>query len=181
MTWTYDNAQMRGAAGLRYHRGMVSLLDRPDRPGLVANLGVALAIVLILNALIFGLGWQATSAYVPRFVPPPAVIGCVWVVLFAFMACARWELNRAAALRIDKVGLIVLFVGCAAYPFYTAGLQSELVGEAGNVTLLVLTGRLAMRYACRMPRAAAWLAPLLLWLSFASVAGGFTLATGLNK
>jgi tryptophan-rich sensory protein len=157
---------------------MVSLLDRPDRSGLVANLGVALTIVVILNALIFGLGWQDTSAYTPRFVPPPAVIGSVWVALFAFMACARWELNRAAARRIDKAGLIVLFVGCAAYPLYTAGLRSELVGEAANIALLTLTGQLAVRYARRIPRAAAWLVPLFLWLSFASFAVGFALATG---
>jgi len=154
---------------------MVSLLDRADRSGLVANVGVALTIVVILNALIFGLGWQATSVHAPSFVPPPVVIGCVWIVLFAFMAFARWELNRAAALRIDKAALALLFFGCATYPLYTAGLKSELVGEAGNVALLVLAGQLALRYARRVPRAAAWLVPLILWLSFASVAGGFTL------
>ena len=169
---------MRGAAGLRYDWCMVSLLDRPDRSGLIANIAIALGIVLALNGLIFGLGWQGSSAHTPSFVPPAAVIGGVWVVLFLFMALARWELNRGAAQRSDKAGLIVLFIGCAAYPFYTGGLKSEFVGEGGNVALLLLTGWLAARYLRRVPRAAAWLVPLFLWLSFASIAGAFTLAAG---
>jgi tryptophan-rich sensory protein len=172
---------MRGAAGLRYDWCMVSLLDRPDRSGLIANIAIALGIVLALNGLIFGLGWQGSSAHTPSFVPPAAVIGGVWVVLFLFMALARWELNRGAAQRSDKAGLIVLFIGCAAYPFYTAGLSSDIVGEAANLALLVLTGQLATSYARRLPRAAAWLVPLLLWLSFASVAQGLTLATIFGK
>jgi tryptophan-rich sensory protein len=154
---------------------MISLLDRPDRFGLIANIGAALTTVLILNALIFGLGWEATSVRAPNFVPPPVVIGLVWVVLFAFMALARWELNRAFVADIDKVGLIVLFALCAAYPFYTVGLKSDFVGEGGNVALLLLTGWLAARYARRAPRATAWLVPLFVWLGFASIAGAFTL------
>jgi tryptophan-rich sensory protein len=160
---------------------MVSLLDRPDRSGLIANIAVALAIVLSLNALIFGLGWEATSAHAPRFVPPPVVIGLVWVALFVCIALARWELNRATAARIDKAGVIVLFALCAAYPLYTAGLKSDLAGEAGNVALLILTGRIAVGCARRAPRAAAWLAPLFVWLSFAAVAGAFTLAPNSGK
>jgi tryptophan-rich sensory protein len=155
---------------------MFSLLDRPDRSGLIANVAGALTIVVILNALIFGLGWAAASVRAPRFVPPPIVIGLVWVALFACMALARWELNRATSARSDKAGLIVLFALCAAYPFYTAGLKSDVVGEVGNVSLLLLTGWLAARYVRRVPRATAWLVPLVLWLSFASTAGAFTLA-----
>jgi len=155
---------------------MFSLLDRPDRSGLIANVAGALTIVVILNALIFGLGWEGTSRRAPAFVPAPIVIGIVWLALFPCMALARWELNRGRALRVDKAGLIAIFALCSTYPFYTAGLNSDIVGEAANVTLMLLAGGLAARYARRIPRATAWLVPLVLWLSFASVAGAFTLA-----
>lgn len=155
---------------------MLSLLDRPDRRGLIANVAGALAVVVILNALIFGLGWAGTSAHAPPWVPPPIVIGIVWFALFACMALARWELNRGSAEQADKAGLIVVFALCSTYPFYTAGLNSDVVGEAANVTLMLLASGLALRYAPRIPRASAWLVPLVLWLSFASVAGAFTLA-----
>jgi tryptophan-rich sensory protein len=89
---------------------------------------------------------------------------------------ARWELNRGGATRVDKAGLIVVFVFCAAYPFYTAGLRSDIIGKAANVTLMLLAAGLAVRLARRIPRATAWLVPLVLWLAFASVAGGLTLA-----
>jgi tryptophan-rich sensory protein len=155
---------------------MISLLDRPDRSGLVANVAGALTIVVILNGLIFGLGWASNSPHAPAFLPPPIVIGIVWLALFPCMALARWELNRGVAARTDKAGLVVVFALCAAYPFYTAGLNSDLVGEAANVTLMLLAAGLAARYVRRIPRAAAWLVPLVLWLSFASVAGALTLS-----
>jgi tryptophan-rich sensory protein len=155
---------------------MIALLDRPDRSGLVANVAGALTIVITLNALIFGLGWEGTSRHAPAFVPPPIVIGIVWLALFPCMALARWELNRGQAKRADKAGLIVVFALCSTYPFYTAGLNSDVIGEAANVTLMLLAGGLAARYARRSPRATAWLVPLVLWLTFASVAGAFTLA-----
>jgi tryptophan-rich sensory protein len=155
---------------------MISLLNRPDRSGLIANVAGALTIVVMLNALIFGLGWEETSRRAPAFLPPPIVIGIVWLALFPCMALARWELNRAMAQRADKAGLIAIFALCSTYPFYTAGLNSDIVGEAANVTLMLLAGGLAGRYARRIPRATAWLVPLVLWLSFASVAGAFTLA-----
>jgi tryptophan-rich sensory protein len=156
---------------------MISLLNRPDRSGLVANVAGALAIVIVLNGLIFGLGWQGNAQLTPSFVPPPIVIGIVWIALFPCMALARWELNRAAAERSEQAGLIVLFALCALYPFYTVGLKSDLVGESANVTILLLAAGLAVRFARRIPRASAWLVPLVLWLSFASVAEAFTLAS----
>jgi tryptophan-rich sensory protein len=167
---------MRDVTGMRYDGCMISLLDRPDRSGLIANIGVALAIVVILNALIFGIGWQATSARAPSFLPPPVVIGLIWVALFTCMACARWELNRAMAARADKTVLLALFGLCATYPLYTGGLNNDLIGEIGNVTLFLLSGSLVARHIRRAPRATAWLVPLFAWLGFASVAGAFTLA-----
>ncbi len=155
---------------------MISLLDRPDRAGLIANVTGALTIVILLNAIIFGFGWGGTSARAPAFLPPPIVIGIVWLALFPCLACARWELNRSGARRTDKAALIVLFALCSAYPFYTAGLSSDVIGEAANVTLTLLAAGLAATYVPRIPRAGAWLVPLVLWLSFASVAGAFALS-----
>jgi len=155
---------------------MISLLDRPDRSGLIANVAGALTIVVVLNALIFGLGWAGTSRRAPAFLPPPVVIGIVWLALFPCMALARWELNRAIAPRADKAGIFAIFLLCSTYPFYTGGLNSDVVGEAANVSLMLLAGGLVARYARRSPRASAWLVPLVLWLCFASVAGAFALA-----
>ena len=155
---------------------MIALLDRPDRSGLIANVACALTIGVVLNALIFGLGWEGPSRRAPAFLPPPVVIGAVWLALFPCMALARWELNRGMAERADKAGLILVFALCSTYPFYTAGLHSDLVGEVANVSLTLLAIGLAARYARRTPRAGAWLVPLVLWLGFASIAGAFTLA-----
>jgi tryptophan-rich sensory protein len=156
---------------------MLSLLDRSDRPGLVANVAGALGIVLLLNGLIFGLGWQGPSGYVPAFLPPPIVIGLVWLGLFPCMALSRWELNRAKARSSDKAGLVVVFALCATYPFYTGGLRGDLIGEVANVTLLLMAATLVIRYnRRRMPRAAAWIVPLVFWLGFASVAQGLAVA-----
>jgi tryptophan-rich sensory protein len=92
------------------------------------------------------------------------------------MALSRWELNRVNGSRLEKTGLIVLFSLCALYPFYTGGLQSDLIGEIANVALEAVALGLGARYVRHAPRAAVWLVPLCLWLGFASLAGGITLA-----
>jgi tryptophan-rich sensory protein len=168
---------MRGAVEVRYTRDMLSLLDRPDRRGLLANVAGALGIVMLLNGLIFGLGWEGPSGYVPSFLPPPIVIGLVWIGLFPCMALSRWELNRAKARSSDKAGIVVVFALCATYPFYTGGLKGDLIGEVANVTLFIMAATLVIRYTRhRIPRAAAWIVPLLFWLGFASVAQGLAVA-----
>jgi tryptophan-rich sensory protein len=135
---------------------MLSLLDRPDRRGLAASLALCLALVALANGVIFALGWDGNRENAPPFLPPSIVIAIVWVALFVCMAFARWEMNRAVVTRRQKVELIV---------------------EAANVGLLILAisvGGRAIRTAWRV---AAWLAPLALWLGFASVAGAFALAS----
>jgi len=175
-----DDRQLRDASDPGYECRMLPILDRPDRRGLVANVAAAVIIVGILNGLIFGLGWQANSQDAPGFLPPPIVIGLVWCALFPCMALARWELNRVNGTRLDKSWMIVLFLACAFYPFYTAGLNNDLIGEVANISIEVIAVGLAARYIGRAPRATAWLVPLCLWLGFASVAGGFTLARSIG-
>jgi tryptophan-rich sensory protein len=155
---------------------MAALLDRADARGLIANVTGATLLVLLLNGLIFSLGWQDRSPSAPAFLPPPIVIALVWLGLFPCMACARWELNRATTGRVEKVSLLVLFALCATYPLYTGGLRSDVVGETANVALCLMTLGLIVRYRRSAPRAAVFLIPLALWLAFASVAGGFALA-----
>ena len=108
--------------------------------------------------------------------PPSAAIAFIWCVLFACMAVARRELVRACAPRELRMTLLVVFGLCATYPAYTLGLRDDLIGEAANVALFVLSVRLIVRSAAVSRRAAVPLVPLALWLGFASVVGGCTLA-----
>jgi tryptophan-rich sensory protein len=69
---------------------MIGPLNDPGRRGLVANLVVWLGLVLGLNGVVSGLGWNTRSTAPDRwFAPPGWVTGPVWVGLFTLLATAR--------------------------------------------------------------------------------------------
>ncbi len=136
---------------------------------IAANIVIPVILALATNGLIFALGWQQPDRDIqPAFAPPGYVIGIVWTVLFALMGCARGLASRQGDRR--TVRLLTILIGlCLAYPFYTLGLQDNLVGLVG----IVLTGAFCLYVIvsawARTRAAALLLLPLAGWFCFAGV------------
>ena len=131
---------------------MLDVLNRPNRGSLIANLCVALASVLLMNALIFGFGWNIPSDQMRRvwFEPPDYVVGAVWVALFALMAFARWQLNGTTT------GQASLAIGSVI---------GGLIGNLWTIALAVFTISRVWRVS---PIAAYCIAPVIVWVTFAT-------------
>jgi translocator protein len=145
---------------------MATVDSNPVR-SLAGNLAAFVLPPLLLNGMIFGLGWNTNSAPNP-YLPPGWVVGTIWMVLFAAMGIARWlvvgNAEHRHAKRVAILGLL-----CLIYPLYTLGLSSLTIGLAGGI----LTGLYAiwiMPGLLRVSRAAAALIGLVAaWLIYASV------------
>jgi tryptophan-rich sensory protein len=111
---------------------------------LAANLLGPLGLVLVINAAIFGLGWdtatQSSSEGLFLAEIPGWAIGVIWTGLFVAMGWAMWRVSQSqlATATTARTWLITLIVACAIYPFYTAGLSNPTVGFIGNVATLIL-------------------------------------------
>ena len=143
--------------------------------GLGANLAVFVGLPLVLNGVIFGLGWNRAGG-MQVGLPPGWVVGSLWVVLFAGMGTARWLLLRAARgreeqRRVEWVSLLAFL--CLLYPLYTVGLRDDRVGLVGNV-LTAMVGIGVAVFAWKRVRAAgAWLAAVCAWLMYAAGATAY--------
>lgn len=152
---------------------MTALINRTDFVSLSVNLLLAVGSALAINTVVFGLflaGDVPEPAESVSFAPPGAVIGAVWVGLFAMMGAARWALNSSGE-RAENVKrwICILLLFCVAYPFYTLGLTSELLGFFGNLATIALTVFVVAR-AWRFSRTASiLLMPIVVWVSFATV------------
>lgn len=109
---------------------MFAALNKPDRRSLVLNLLVAISAVLVINGFIFALGWDKASA-TPQS-PPGALVGSVWVILFALMSTARWQLNAYSVNQASTARnwVTILMLSCLLYPFYSLAIASQ-IGAAG--------------------------------------------------
>ena len=134
---------------------------------LPGNLAAFVLPTLLLNGIIFGLGWDAHTAPSP-YLPPGWLVGTIWLLLFTAMGTARWLLLRADGKRSGLVVLLALL--CLIYPLYTVGLRSESIGLAGCIVTAAVAIWVAVR-VLRESRAAAGLTALVVaWLLFATVA-----------
>jgi tryptophan-rich sensory protein len=147
----------------------------PVMTGLAANQVVFVGLPLVLNGVIFGLGWDRASG--PQVgIPPGWIVGALWVVLFAGMGTARWLLLRAARRHEDQqraewVSLLAFL--CLLYPLYTLGLRDDRVGLVGNLITAVVGIGVSV-FAWRRVRAAGvWLAAVCAWLLYAAGATAY--------
>ena len=137
--------------------------------GLGANLVVFVGLPLVLNGVIFGLGWERSSG--PQTgLPPGWAVGAIWMVLFVGMGTARWLLLRAARAhgeerRVEWVSLLAFL--CLLYPLYTGGFSNLFDGLVGNVVTLVAAVPIAVSAFRRSRVAGLCLAPLVMWLAYA--------------
>lgn len=114
---------------------MVMVWNERTHRNLALNVDVALLVVFLTNGflLLFNPSEMAAPAEPYRFQPPGWAIGLVWTLLFAGLGLARWlaiEDSGRPNKTVDWVFLLLLF--CAAYPLYTLGLRSLMMGLAGN-------------------------------------------------
>jgi translocator protein len=157
---------------------MLASLNQPTRPALARNIAAAILTTLLVNGLIFGLGWNtAEERTLLTFEPPGWVIGSVWIVLLTLLAIARWRLNASGNLNNQnnraaqkaRAWVTGLLVFCLLYPFYSLAVDSLVGGLLGNLGTIGLA-LIAIASAWRNNRTAAFLvSPVVAWVSFATV------------
>jgi len=145
------------------------------RFAILRNLGLALLLVCIENILIFsGIGFSSAGTSGGNFIGPiPGwIIGGVWTALFAGLGVARGvlEADGSAAARRAAWAVLILLIACAAYPFYTMGLNNERIGVTGNIITIGLSVWTAIQIFC--VQRCAVIAPLSVfgWVLFATIA-----------
>jgi len=159
----------------------------PDRKPLLASLGANLALFLLLplalNGVIFGLGWNRSSAVLPGL-PPGWLVGAIWMALFAAMGLARWLMLRGSrdrAHRLAATGVGLLGFLCLLYPLYTIGLSNDRAGLVGNIITLVVALAAAVLAWRRSRAAGACVVMVCLWLSYAAAVTANGLVRGLTR
>jgi len=152
---------------------MLSFFNKPDMFSLIANIGVAVFAALVMNGIIFLLGWDKSTNYAPEpsFTPPGYVIGIVWIVLFAFMATARWNLNlvnyTAASQARWLVTLLIIF--CLLWPLYSIAIGSIIGGLIGNIATIVLAIIVVVFIWPVSFVSACLVMPVIAWVAFATL------------
>ena len=157
--------------------------SKPILRSLGANLALFMVPPLLLNGVIFGLGWNRNGMDLPGL-PPGWFVGGLWMLLFAGMGVARWLLLRDGAERGDRKaasGVELLGFLCLIYPLYTVGLSNDRIGLVGNMVTLLVALPVAA-FAWRRVRAAGGcVVAVCLWLSYAAAVTAYGVARGLTR
>jgi len=146
-----------------------ALTSTNPRKSLALTLTIYLLSPLLLNGIIFGLHWDTPHPANPML-PPGAIVGSIWMLLFLAMGIARWlvaQRNAASAKWPDA-----LAIACMLYPLYTAGLRSLTIGFWGTVVTLILAAAVLLRVRPIRISAAALIVPVIVWLAYAGTALG---------
>lgn len=147
---------------------IVELTRRRSHKGLYVNIAAAVLLTLVINGVIYALGWNSEdqARLQPEFAPPGWFIGSVWVLLFAAMGAARWLLSGRDTTSRHLVEALITV--CALYPFYTGGLDSlwpALIGSLASWGLAVGAALRARRFEAK---ASVLLLSVVLWTTFAT-------------
>jgi tryptophan-rich sensory protein len=139
-----------------------------------ANIAEALVLSVVDDSfiLLFG-GGDLASPEGRRFLPavPGWFIGIVWLVVFLWIAAETANLRALGGQDAERAArrLRRLLFGAAAYPFYTAGLRSAIIGIFGNLFTIGLAGAAFGQLRRIRLRACLLLAAVIGWLIFASL------------
>jgi translocator protein len=147
-------------------------LNQPTRRSLILNIVLSTGSALVMNGLIFSLGWSSSDIPTrPAFAPPDFVIGLVWaVILFPLMASARWRLNYYREMTANQAQKWVTFLilSCLIYPLYSLAISSVLGGFFGNIwTIALASFTVAQVWSISKPAAYSVL-PVIIWVAFAT-------------
>jgi tryptophan-rich sensory protein len=150
----------------------------PVLSSLAANLAVFIVLPLLLNGVIFGLGWDRQSGASNGHtagIPPGWVVGAIWMVLFTGMGVARWRLIKSGAgLRLVECPSLLGLL-CLLYPLYTAGLQNDSVGLVGNIVTAAVALPLTLLVWRWSRVATGCLVAVCVWLIYAAGATAYNL------
>jgi translocator protein len=157
---------------------MLEILNSPDFPGLIANIAVCVSGTLLLNGLIFGLGWSRLDepalldpTVLPKLTPPGYAFGIVWTILFKFMGTARWLVGKGTDLQVAShqqlIAILVIF--CLLQPLYSTAIGSRVGGLLGTLATVVLAAFTAVTVRSSSELAALLILPVALWTAFASI------------
>jgi translocator protein len=154
---------------------MITRLNSPARSALSLNVLLMVGATIVLNGLIFALGWDSSTASAaaktPAFAPPGWVVGLVWTaILFPLMATARWQLNAYAEPSASGARAVVtaLLVCCLLWPFYSLALGSLTGGLIGNLLTIGIAGYAIWRVRPISRNTALLIVPVVLWVMFAT-------------
>jgi translocator protein len=150
-------------------------LNSPERSALSLNVLLMVSATIVLNGLIFALGWDTStasaSAKIPAFAPPGWVVGLVWTaILFPLMATARWQLNTYAepSASSARATVTALLICCLIWPFYSLALGSLIGGLIGNLITIGIALYAIWRVRLVSRNAALLIVPVVLWVVFAT-------------
>ena len=145
---------------------------------LLFNILFFYAILLVVNLPAPFLGLKFDDGAVDKvwFAPPGYVIAIVWWILFTLLGAARYLVVQSVDAPPSGSSLIIgLGVLCAAYAYYTLGLEAVTgisalwFGLAGNLLVIAAATFIVRQLFNTVPTAAFLVAPVVLWTSFATL------------
>jgi tryptophan-rich sensory protein len=158
---------------------MFEIFNSPGIPGLVVNVLACVSSTLLLNGLIFGLGWSRLDrpalldpTVAPRFTPPGYAFGLIWTGLFSLMGTARWLIAQGTDPTIvaqHQQLVLGLIIFCLVQPLYSTAISSRLGGILGTVAAFGLAGFTAVTVRSSSAAAGLLIVPVALWTLYASI------------
>ena len=132
------------------------------------NILVPVVAALLVNAIIYALGWnkRVDGKEEVKHLPPGWAVGLIWVVILGLLGYLRFVLRESW---IGSITIVVVILYCLAYPFYTSGLKQD-IGRLMNVIALILAAVAAMVVAAINVWAVPYVLPLLIWSSYVNIA-----------
>lgn len=144
----------------------------------VSNILLFYLILFVVNipAPFLGLNFDESAADTVSFAPPGFVIPIVWWILFTLLGIARFlVVRRRATPNADSKLVLGLGILCAAYAYYTLGLEkltgisSLWFGLFGNIAVIAVASYAVWKLRrAAAPLAALLIAPVVLWTLFAT-------------
>lgn len=129
---------------------------------------VPVIIAIVLNLIIFKLGWNNNSQGVSPGLPPGWVIGVIWVIILGILGYALY-LTVGLKDTVSSVLIVLLILACLAYPFYTSGLTMNSSAKLGNILTLIASYIVAIAIARRSPSVLPYMIPILIWGSYVNI------------
>ncbi|WP_068821025.1 tryptophan-rich sensory protein [Pedobacter psychrophilus] len=148
-----------------------------NRKGLIINLSIFLILVLIINGLLFGFGWDtnpdAARLKEPYIDPSGTLIGSVWVVLTLILSLARWlTLEKLTIKQLElRRKITLLLILCISYPLYTlaiSGLVGIYAGLLVNIIILSVIIYILIVNKSLVNRFGLLVLPVFFWVIFAT-------------
>jgi translocator protein len=157
---------------------MLEIFNSPEISGLIANIVASIGSTIIINGLIFGLGWSSIdkpalldSTVLPSLTPPGYAFGIIWTILFTFMGAARWFIAKGTDLVLVQQHqqlVVILIIFCLVEPLYSTAIDSRLGGIIGTIGAVILSAFTVLTINASSEIAALLVLPVTIWTTYAS-------------